>query len=68
MVFDIETVGVEFESLDEKSKEFLLKYAQDDAAREEVKEGTSFSPLTGQDSSTGVIRGTSWRMPPAWQE
>ena len=28
LIFDIETVGVEFESLDDKAKELLLAYAE----------------------------------------
>lgn len=37
VVFDIETVGVDFETLDEKSREYLLKYAEDDKEKEEIK-------------------------------
>lgn len=55
MVFDIETVGVKFESLDEKSREYLLKFAQDDAQKLEVKEGLGFSPLTGQIIAIGIL-------------
>ena len=55
MVFDIETVGVEFDSLDEISKDFLLKFAEDENAIKEIKEGTSFSPLTGQVVAIGIL-------------
>ena len=47
IVFDIETVGVAFEVLDDLSKEQLLKYAHTDEERAVVPETLSFSPLTG---------------------
>ncbi len=47
IVFDIETVGVEFASLDEQAQEYLLKAARTPEERELVPEQLSFSPLTG---------------------
>jgi DNA polymerase elongation subunit (family B) len=47
IVFDIETVGVDFDSLDKQSQEQLLKYARTDEERALVPEQLSFSPLTG---------------------
>lgn len=55
MVFDIETVGVEFDSLDDKSREYLMRFAQDDAQKLEVKESLGFSPLTGQVVAIGIL-------------
>jgi predicted PolB exonuclease-like 3'-5' exonuclease len=55
LIFDIETVGVDFETLDTKSKDFLLAYAEDDEEKEKVKEGLSFSPLTGKIISIGIL-------------
>ena len=37
IIFDIETVGVEFESLDNKSKESLLSYAESEEEIEAIK-------------------------------
>jgi DNA polymerase elongation subunit (family B) len=48
VIFDIETVGVEFSGLDEQSQEYLLKGARTDEERAAVPETLSFSPLTGQ--------------------
>ncbi len=55
LVFDIETVGVEFDTLDEKSQEYLMRFAQDQAQKEEVKDGLSFSPLTGEVIAIGIL-------------
>ena len=54
LIFDIETVGVEFNSLDEKSKEFVLKFAETKEDQEEAKDGLSFSPLTGEVVAIGI--------------
>lgn len=48
VVFDIETVGVDFDSLDEQAQEYLLKAARTPEEKELVPEQLSFSPLTGQ--------------------
>ena len=55
MIFDIETVGVEFDSLDEKSREFLMRFAEDESAKDEVRDGLSFSPLTGKVVAIGIL-------------
>ena len=55
LIFDIETVGVEFDSLDEKSKETLLRFAETDEDIEAVKNGLGFSPLTGQIVAIGIL-------------
>lgn len=55
LIFDIETVGVEFDSLDEKSQEQLLHFAETPEDIEAVKEGLGFSPLTGQIVAIGVL-------------
>jgi len=47
IVFDIETIGVDFTTLDGLSQEQLLKYARTDEERAAVPETLSFSPLTG---------------------
>ncbi|HXK40896.1 MAG TPA: ribonuclease H-like domain-containing protein [Candidatus Paceibacterota bacterium] len=55
LIFDIETVGVEFDSLDDKSQELLLRFAETPEDIMAVKEGLGFSPLTGQIVAIGVL-------------
>lgn len=55
VVVDIETIGVEFESLDNKSKDYLLKYAADDDERQKIKESLAFNPLTGEIVAIGMF-------------
>ena len=55
LIFDIETVGVEFDSLDDKSQELLLRFAETPEDIEAVKDGLGFSPLTGQVVAIGVL-------------
>ncbi|MDP2648187.1 MAG: ribonuclease H-like domain-containing protein [Candidatus Yanofskybacteria bacterium] len=55
LIFDIETVGVDFETLDSASQEYLLKYAESPEEEEEAKRGLSFSPLTGQIVAIGIL-------------
>ena len=55
LIFDIETIGVEFESLDKTSKEFLLEFAESDEEEQKIKEELGFSPLTGEVVAIGII-------------
>jgi len=55
LVFDIETIGMEFETLDKISQEYLLQYAEDEEEEEEAKERLGFSPLTGEIAAIGVL-------------
>src|SRR6266498_2743578 len=55
LIFDIETVGVDFETLDTASQEYLLKYAKSPEDEEKLKLGTSFSPLTGEIVAIGIL-------------
>jgi predicted PolB exonuclease-like 3'-5' exonuclease len=55
LVFDIETIGNDFDSLDEISQKYLLKYAQDEDEEAQIKEGTAFYPLTGQIVVIGML-------------
>ena len=55
LIFDIETVGVEFDSLDDKTKEFLLFYAEDEDEKKKIKEELGFSPLTGEIVAIGIL-------------
>lgn len=55
VIIDIETLGIEFESLDEKSKDYLLKYAQSKDEEEKIKESLALSPLTGEIVAIGML-------------
>jgi DNA polymerase elongation subunit (family B) len=48
VVFDIETIGFEFDSFDEKQKEYILKFAKNDDELAAVKERLGLHPLTGR--------------------
>lgn len=55
VVFDIETVGDDFELLDDASKEFFLKNAETKEEIVEAKESLNFSPLTAQIVAIGML-------------
>ncbi len=62
IVFDIETVGFDFDSLSESQQEFLLRYAEkekDDEIKvertEEVKRYLSLYPLTAKIAAIGML-------------
>jgi len=55
LVIDIETVGKDFDSFDETSKEYLLKYAESEDDIKAAKEGLGFSPLTGEIVAIGML-------------
>ncbi len=48
MVFDIECIGVDFDSLDEKSQHDLTKWAKTDEEREAEKGKLALYPVTGR--------------------
>lgn len=55
VVIDIETIGSDFDSLDEISKEYILKYAETEDDIKAAKEGLGFSPLTGEIVAIGML-------------
>ena len=63
LIFDIETIGDDFDSLDETTKESLTKWIKKESsgeedykiAFEELKSGLGFSPLTGEIVAIGVL-------------
>lgn len=55
VIVDIETVGKDFESFDEMSKEYLLKFAGTEEEIQEAKDSLSFSPLTGKVVAIGML-------------
>jgi DNA polymerase elongation subunit (family B) len=48
VVFDIETVGVDWESLDDSQRTYLQRYARTDDERQKLVENLSLWPLTGR--------------------
>lgn len=61
IIVDIETVGFDFDSFDDLSKEYLLKYARNEDEIRAVKEGMGFSPLTGEIVAIGMLNPDSDR-------
>ncbi len=55
IIFDIETVGRDFESLDKTAQEYLLRWAETEDDIKEVKESLSFYPLTGEVVAIGML-------------
>lgn len=55
IIFDIETVGKDFESLDKPIQEYLLKYAESENEKEEIKDRLSFYPLTAEIVTIGLL-------------
>lgn len=63
LIFDIETVGEDFDSLDPTTQKNLTKWLEREALEEsayqtkldDIKEGLSFSPLTGEIVVIGVL-------------
>ncbi len=55
IIFDVETVGKDFELLDEVSKEYFLKFADTPEKIEEAKNSLSFYPLTAQIVAIGML-------------
>ena len=55
IVFDVETVGQNFEALDDFSKEYFLKFADTAEKTEEAKNSLSFYPLTAQIVTIGML-------------
>jgi len=55
IIFDIETVGKDFESLEKSVQEYLLRWADSEDDEKEVKESLSFYPLTGEIITIGMF-------------
>ena len=55
VILDIETVGKDFESLDTPTQEYLLRYAETDDEKEEIKDRLSFYPLTAEIVTIGLL-------------
>lgn len=48
VVFDIETIGIDFDELNDDAQKYILKNADDEKKAEETKTKTGLWPLTGQ--------------------
>lgn len=63
LIFDIETIGEDFDSLDESTQEVLTRWIKKESitdseyrvALEDLKNGMGFSPLTGEIVVLGVL-------------
>lgn len=55
IIFDIETFGKDFETLDPATQEYLLRYASSDVEKEEIKDRLSFYPLTAEIITIGLL-------------
>jgi hypothetical protein len=55
IIIDIETIGRDFESFDEMSKKYLLRFAETEEEIKEAKESLGFSPLTGEIIVIGML-------------
>jgi DNA polymerase elongation subunit (family B) len=55
VVVDIETVGFDFEKLDEKSREYLLKYGETEEEKADIKKRLGLYPLTGEIVAIGML-------------
>lgn len=61
IIFDIETVGRDFDSFDETAKNYLLKWAETEEDVKDVKESLSFYPLTGEIIAIGMLNPDTMR-------
>ena len=48
IIFDIETVGADIDTFDDKTQEYLLKYAKTDEEAQQVRDSLSFYPVTAK--------------------
>jgi DNA polymerase elongation subunit (family B) len=54
IIFDIETAGKEFESLDPAVQDYLLRWADTEEEKAEVRESLSFYPVTAEIITIGL--------------
>jgi DNA polymerase elongation subunit (family B) len=55
IIFDIETVGADFESLDPPVQEYFLRHVETEEDEEEMKERLGLYPLTGEIVAIGLL-------------
>lgn len=61
LIFDIETVGKDFDSLDKATQEYLLRWTETEEDVQGVKDGLSFYPLTGEVIAIGMLNPDSMK-------
>ncbi|MBI5633719.1 MAG: ribonuclease H-like domain-containing protein [Nitrospirae bacterium] len=54
IIFDIETAGKDFDSLEPAVQDYLLKWAETEEDKKDVKESLSFYPLTAEIVAIGM--------------
>lgn len=55
IIFDIETAGKDFDSLEKPIQDYLLRRAESEEERKEVEESLSLYPLTGEVIAIGML-------------
>ncbi len=55
IIFDIETVGRDFEALEKETQDYLLKWTETEEDIQGVKDSLSFYPLTGEIVAIGML-------------
>jgi len=55
VIFDIETVGADFDTLEPAVQEYLVKWAESEEEKERIRESLSFYPLTGEIVAIGML-------------
>jgi uncharacterized protein YprB with RNaseH-like and TPR domain len=55
IIFDIETTGQDFDALDMRVQEYLLRRAESEGEKEEVKKSLSLYPQTGEIIAIGMF-------------
>jgi 3'-5' exonuclease len=55
IIFDIETVGADFDTLEPAVQEYLVKWAESEEEKERIRESLSFYPLTGEIVAIGML-------------
>ncbi|HEC97242.1 MAG TPA: 3'-5' exonuclease [Nitrospirae bacterium] len=55
IIFDIETIGADFDALDLPQQEYLLKYAETEEDAGAIKESLGLYPLTGEIVTIGLM-------------
>ena len=59
VIIDIETVGADFETLDQTSQEYFLKFAKTEEEKQEARNSLSFFPVTAQVVAIGMLEAES---------
>lgn len=61
IIFDIETIGRDFDSLDKSTQDYLLRWAETEEDIQGVRESLSFYPLTGEIVAIGMLNPDSMK-------